>query len=499
MMSRCPSPIRALFLGLIMAQGIATLQVRFSNKALYQTLVDIRRAGYLVIPNQQTMPRLLEWSPAFFGALFFTLSVGAGLSILAFGAAWVWVNLFRRNRILLLVWLILWMGLLLLENRRGLDFMSSLYFLFIPPAVFLAACRPAVFQPGQKSLLRSVVYVVYIAPVPLLALLWSSQMGSSIFTDLRDHLLLSHSVGTKIVDFYYEYTLFPAEVLKSLDQKTLKTCYTGNLRRKPVVDALERALVHFDYLSIDEDHRVDLNIRESSRDLILEHNGKEVLQTSLRKVVADPAGVLKEFSEKTDRFSFFRHFTFVSLLFGFPITLYFFLHALLCVPASFFFDSRISTLIASALCLSIGVALFLVFYVGRGGKIQDQDPAVALQSDRWQTRVAALQTIERRSLDIGDFRDYQRLLASPHIPERYWLARDLGQSRRPETYPQLMGMLDDSSPNVVSMALYGLGQRRDPRSIDQILRWMNRSDHWYCQWYAYRALRTLGWKQSRSK
>jgi hypothetical protein len=495
-MNRCPSPAKALLLGLIMAQGIATLQVRFSNKALYQTLVAVRKAGYLIIPNQQTMPRLLEWSSAFFGALFFTLSVGAGLSILAFAAAWVWVNLFRRNRILLLVWLILWMGLLLLENRRGLDFMSSLYFLFIPPAVFLAACRPAVLRAGQKSLLRR---VGYIAPVPLLALLWSSQMGSSIFTDLRDHLLLSHSPGTKIVDFYYEYTLFPAEVLKSLDQKTLKTCYTGNLRRKPVVDALERALVHFDYLSIDESHRVDLNIRESSRDLILEHNGKEVLQTSLRKLLADPAGVLKEFSEKIDRFSFFRHFTFLSLLFGFPITLYVFLHALLCFPASLIFDSRISTLIASALCLSIGVALFLVFYVGRGAKIQDQDPAMALQSDRWQTRVAALQAIERRSLDIGDFRAYQRLLASPHIPERYWLARDLGQSRRPETYLTLMGMLNDSSPSVVSMALFGLGQRRDPSSIDLILRWMNSSDHWYCQWYAYGALRALGWKQSRSK
>jgi hypothetical protein len=496
MMNRCPSPTKALFLGLIIAQGIATLQVYFSNKALYQTLAAISRAGYLVIPNQQTMPRLLELSSAFNGGLFFTLSVGAGLSILAITAAWVWVHFFRRNRVLLLVWLILWVELLLLVNRHGFCFMASLYFLLIPPVVFLANCGRAPLQPEQKSLLRA---IGYIAPIPLLALLWSSQMENHIFTDLRDHLLLSNSPGTKIVDFYYKYTLFPAEVLKSLDQKTLKTCYLGNLQRKPVVNALERELLLRDYLRLDEDHSVDLNIRESSLGLIFEHRGKEVLRTSLKKFLANPAGVLKEFSERADRFSFFRHFTFLSLLLGFPITLYVFLHALLCLIASLFFDSRISTLIASSLCFCIGVALFLVIHVGKGGKIQDQDLAMVLQSNHWQNRVAALKTIERRSLDIGDFRAYQRLLTSPHIPERYWLARDLGLSQRPETYPHLMLMLNDSSPNVASMALYGLGQRGDPRAINDILKWMERSDHWYCQWYAYRALRALGWKQSKSK
>jgi len=122
-----------------------------------------------------------------------------------------------------------------------------------------------------------------------------------------------------------------------------------------------------------------------------------------------------------------------------------------------------------------------------------------LQSGHWQDRVAALKTMERKTIDIGDFRAYQGLLTSPHIPERYWVARVLGRSRRPETYPPLLLMLNDSSPNVVSMALYGLGQRGDPRAINEILSWMGTSDHWYCQWYAYRALRALGWKQSKSR
>jgi hypothetical protein len=495
-MNRCPSPTKALLLGLATAQAIATLQVYFSNKALYQTLTAISKAGYLVIPNKQTMPHLLEFSSAFFGGLFFTLTTGAGLSVMAIAAAWAWVHLLHRNRILLLGWLILWLGLLLLVNRSGLSIMTSLYFLFLPPAVFLATCQRAPLRSEQRDLLRR---IGYIAPIPLLAVLWSSQMESRIFFDLRDHLLLSNSIGTKIVNFYYKYTLFPAEVFKSLDQKTLKTCYLGNLQKKPVVNSLERELIQNDYLSLDANHGVDLSVRENSRGLVFEHNGKEVLQASLKKFLDNPVGVLKEFSKKADRFSFFRWFTFVSLLIGFPITLYLFLQALLCFLSSFLFDSKVSTLIASALCLAIGIGLFLVVYVGRGGKIPEQDLALALQSNHWQNRVAALKTIERRNLDIGEFRAYQSLLKSPYIPERYWLARVLGRSRRPETYPPLLLMLSDSSLNVVSMALYGLGQRGDPRAIDQILRWMGTSDHWYPQWYAYKALRSLGWKQSRSR
>ncbi len=491
-----PSHIKALFLGLATAQAIATLQVYFSDKALYQTLTAISKAGYLVIPNQQTMPRLLEFSSAFFGGLFFTLSAGAGLSIMAITAAWAWVHLLRRNRILLLVWLILWLGLLLLVNRSGFSFMTSLYFLFIPPAVFLATCKRAALRSEQTDLLRR---IAYIAPIPLLAVLWSSQMESRIFFDLRDHLLLSNSLGEKINDFYYKYTLFPSEVFKSLDQKTVKTCYLGNLQKKPVVNALERELLQHDYLSLDADHGVDLSVKETSRGLIFEQKGKEVLQASLKRFLDNPIGVLKEFSERADRYSFFRQFTFLSLLIGFPITLYLFLHAFLWFLSSFLFDSKVSTLIASALCLAIGVGLFLVVYVGKEGKIPEQDLASAFQSNHWQKRVAALKTIERRNLDIGDFRGYQGLLKSPYVPERYWLARALGRSRRPDTYPLLLRMLSDSSPNVVSMALYGLGERGDPRAIDEILSWIRTSNHWYSQWHAYRALRALGWKQSRSR
>jgi HEAT repeat protein len=76
------------------------------------------------------------------------------------------------------------------------------------------------------------------------------------------------------------------------------------------------------------------------------------------------------------------------------------------------------------------------------------------------------------------------------------LAKALGESQDPGTYEDLLTLLNDPHPNVVSMAFGALGQRGDRRAVKEILKRIERSDHWYNQWYAYRALRDLGWKQS---
>ncbi|MBW2564193.1 MAG: hypothetical protein JRE29_09220, partial [Deltaproteobacteria bacterium] len=43
---------RALFLGMLAAQAIATIQVYLSNVSLHNKITSIKDAGYLVIPNQ---------------------------------------------------------------------------------------------------------------------------------------------------------------------------------------------------------------------------------------------------------------------------------------------------------------------------------------------------------------------------------------------------------------------------------------------------------------
>ncbi len=492
-MNRCFYAAKAILLGLFSAQVLSTIQVYLSNGDLYQKLTSIRDAGYLAIPNQQIMYSLQEFGPAFFGGLFFTLTVGAGLSVLSFAAAWLWDRILYRNKFLLIPFLLLLMGCLVGVNRRGFSPMVTSYFLVIPTVVFVGTLR---WMPGEDNRRVWLNRMVHVISITLLALFWASQMGSHMFLNIRDNLLLSNPLGREINDFYYKYTLYPAEVFKSLDQKILKTCSLESIKQESV-PALEKELLNHDYLSVGGHEAVDLKIAQEGNIFLFDDKGRTILRVTLKDFLSGPGGVLKEFSFKSDKSGFFRQFTFLSLLVGFPVTLYVILHALFCIVLRFLVDSRTSSMIASILCFLLGVALLIPLHLSKGKEIDVKALAEALESERWQERVAALKIAQQEGIEVGGFKAYQTMMASPRIPERYWLVRALGVSRQSETYKDLLTFLDDPCPNVVSMAFYALGQRGDKRAIKEIIKKIQMSDDWYNQWYAYKALRNLGWKQNR--
>jgi hypothetical protein len=362
--------------------------------------------------------------------------------------------------------------------------------------VFLATLRWIPARPGNRGWFHGALHTI---PVLVLALLWALQIGKNFFVDFRDILLLSNPVGIKINNFYYDYTLYPAEVFKSLDQKLLKTCTMQDLKKGPPTARLEMELIDRDYLAVATDDAVDLEMVQNNGVLDFKHRGKKILQSTLAEFLSDPATVLEEFSAKSDRHGFFRLFTFYSLLMGVPLALYLLLHALIRLLCSFFLDVRISSIVASVLCLIVGLSVLIPFIYMRGKDMELKNVPQALASECWQERLAALRIIERKKLEVSSFPPYPRLLKSPHVAERYWLARALAVSHRPETYRDLLTFLDDPHPNVVSMAFYGLGQRGDRRGVREILTRIQTSDHWYNQLYAYKALRNLGWKQKKSR
>jgi len=495
-MNRCFYALKVLFLGLFISQIIATLQVYLSNVDLHRKLVVIKEAGYLAIPNERVMPTLLDFGPAFLGGLFFTLSIGAGLSVFALAAGWSWDRLLHRNKYLLITFIILWIGTLISANYHGFCPLVALYFLFIPPMVFTATLR---WMPKQEEKRVGLNTMVHILPVFLLALLWTTQMNSDMFLDFRDKFLLSNPLGTRISDFYYKYTLYAAEAFKSLDQKTLKTCNLQGIQKKPILRALERELLKHDYLVLDDFDKVDLKIGEKEgTGLVFENSGRPVLSATLKDFIPNPGQLLTAFSTKVDPFAFFRSFTFLCLLIGLPITLYLILYTLFCLGSSLIFDVKTSAIVASVFCLFIGISCFVFFSAERGVKIERKDLAASMKSDNWQRRVAALKIIHQKGLEVGDFYAYERRLPRPNIPERYWLVKALGAGKRSESYDYLLTFLDDPQPNVVSMTFSALGQRGDRRAVEKILKRIEISNDWFNQWYAYQALKVLGWKQTKS-
>jgi hypothetical protein len=485
----------ALLLGLLSSQIIATIQVYLSNVHLYRSVAVVLENGYLPIPNQLIMSRLHDFDPAFFGGIFFTVTVGAGISILTLGMVWIWDRLFNRGKIILGVFLLFWLMCLAGVNVKGFYPIVTSYFIVIPAVVSIAAVRLMPAETLQRIWLH---WAILFLPVVILALLWTSIMDKDLYGDIRDNVLLSNPAGIKINDFYYDYTLYPAEVFKTLDQKSLKTCNLASVKTASLSTSLERTLLNYDYLTVGTYEDADLKIEEEGSALIFNNRDRTILRTTAKDFFSRPKHALKEFSFKTDGHAFFRQFTALSILLGFPLALYIIVYALLFLAGGLYYDVRKAAVIASMLCLITGIAFVVPMYFAKGEEIDINNVAKAVKSNQWQERVRSLKFIDRKRIEIANFPGHRTMLSSHHIPERYWLARALGVSRRPETYGNLMKLLDDPQTNVVCKAFEALGRRGDRRAIPEILQRLKRSDHWYTQLYAYKALRTLGWKQAKS-
>ena len=487
-------PFTALLLGMILAQFLASLHVYFSNRDLYDSMMAIKNAGYLPIPNSHIMDQLHKPGPALFGGLFFTFSIGAGISLLSLALAWIWNRLFNLKKLLLYLILILWLGGLVALNFHGFKLFVTLYFLLIPPIVFVTAVKSISYLDKQN---RRSYEVIHIVPVILLALMLFWQIDNRIFTDFRDIYLFSNPVGSKINKFYYKYTLYPAEVFKSLNQKILKTGLIES-EKSIAVRALKNILINNDYIPIKSDSNADLKVVSIEDDIILKNHDRPVLRISSKKFFTDPGKVITEFGQKSDTWALFRQLIMLSLLTGFPLAVYVIVQGIISILFGFFFNLKTSSLIASALCFVLCLFIIFSFQLNRSREISEKNLASALNSDRWQDRVAALKFIDKNDLEVKRFRAYPQLSESDHVAERYWLVRTLANSRHPDTYRDLLNFLNDPHPNVSSMALYALGKRGNNEAIGRIMQVVKTSDDWYQQAYAYKALRALKWRQTKS-
>ena len=488
-------PVIILFIGLIIAQAIATIQVYLSNLDLYNTITQVASAGYLAIPNRHAVGSLRELSTAFWGGLFFTSTIGAGIALGAIAAAWIWVHLFLRKNSILFFWAFVWAGLSFLVNRNGFSLMPTLYFLLVAPVVFTLTAKRESMPNSQSDRIRPWVHLI---PVPLLALLWFTQFDNSMFLDLRDNLLLSNKYGRNFSKFYYTFTLYPAEAFKALNQKSIKTSRINTAQVSSMNQRIGRRLIAYDYLPLSDATQVDLTILQNNDYLTFQTDNHRDFQIPITQFFDDTRNVLLRISEESDRHAVFRQFTFLSLLFGFPISLYMIMHAVFYCLGRFIMGRNTSAWTASIICLLVGISVLFFFQSNRSRSIQIQDISDSLSSNHWQTRVAALKLIAQKKLDIASYQSYPLLQSNQPPQERYWLVRTLAFSRQPENFVALLEYLNDDNLNVRTMALYSLGLRGNRQAIRPIISKIENSNNWYEQMYAYKALRSLGWKQTKS-
>ena len=488
-------PIGMLLIGLLMAQVLATIQVYVSNVNLYSKLAAINAAGYFMVPNQHVLDRLNDFAPAFYGGLFFTFSFGAGITLFTMGAVWLGHRISQIKKVTFFFWLCLWLGSLLLVNIDGMNIFTTMYLVLIPPVVFRLMTKG--FLPKKENATQW-YRIINLLPVPLLALLWATQFDANLFLDLRDHLLLSNPLGKKITRFYYTFTLYPAESFKSLNQKLLRTCGITGVQDGNLHQLLEHKLLDHDYLPIKANDNPELHLSQQDNTLVFANRKREYTQSSVSAFLKDSNKFLTNYGLQNDPNRILRQLTFLGLLAGFPIAIFIVFHGAIYYAFIIVSDAKTSAIIASIVCFLLGFIVLVYFQASRSSQIEIRNITQALQSVRWQDRVAALKIITVNKLEISNYPGYRLLLKSDRLQERYWLVKALGVSRTHPTYLDLLYFLDDPSPNVRSMGFNSLGRRNNPQAIPMILDKLHTSSDWYSQAYAYKALRSLGWKQTRS-
>lgn len=475
-----------------LAQALASLQVHLSNLRLLSEMAAIAAAGFQPVPNLHVLPLLTSIRTALGGGLFFTLSVGAGLAILAAAAGALAANeSLRRGRILTAAALLWALGVLSI-NADGFNLWASLYLLLIPPPVFaMAWVSLRRERPAWRLLL-----LTRALPVALLALGWSTQYDPHLFSDLRDHLLMSNPAGERVSSFYYRYTLYAAEAFKSRRQKQLNAVRISpgpvDSRRMQVAQALIRS----DWLPVASAAALVIDVDAQEGRLRFSENGKLLADVAIERFLAGPRALLEQVSDRSDRWAPFRALTFWGVLAAFPVALYLLLFALLRLGSGLLAAPRRAELAAAALCLMAGIGILAAFAADRAGPPGPQGLAAALAADAWQTQAAALRAIHETKTDICTLPGWQELEASGRPQVRYWFAKALAGGRCPEAAAASVRLLADPHLNVRTMALESLAERGDRGAVGRLAAFVVDSRDWYDQLYAYRALRALGWTQT---
>jgi MFS family permease len=350
----------AILTGLVPAQIISTVWVYLSNRSLYRLLTAVHGNGYPMILDQQAMDRLQEPATAFWGGLFLTFSAGTGVCLLSFVAAWVWDRFGSRKALFMILVLILWGALLMCVNENGFSPFPTLYVTMIPPVVFALTLK---WMPRRDEKRLRHNELLHIIPIAALGLLWGSQMDKNLFTDVRDHLLLKNPLGEEVVRFYYRYTAYPASVLKPLDRKRVKTC---DLEGVPAGDRkvrLLKILTDRHWFELKNFKGPDLLLYHAGGALLLKDRGGKVLKVSENAFLSDPGKVLERFSSLTDRYRFFRRFTFYAILIAFPVSLYIFTYSLFRCFLGRWALPRNASRFSALLTLCLAVMLFCWFWL----------------------------------------------------------------------------------------------------------------------------------------
>jgi hypothetical protein len=209
-----------LVMNMALFQAAGTGLVRLGSQHLVAQQRIALEAGYAPLPEAGHEKELTSRRSALAAGLFYSLSLGIGLTAIEAACIVVMTHIFTSPAPLLVVFGI--SSLLLLFYARGI-FTPLLWItgaLFISFLVVLGLLLREQKNKRFKLTHRFGTHGLFVPLIITVICAVAYISGVRDFAAVRDLLLLPHGMGQKITDFYYKHTLMAARPLESLVQKS---------------------------------------------------------------------------------------------------------------------------------------------------------------------------------------------------------------------------------------------------------------------------------------
>ena len=459
-MIRGKNAFLALLWGLACGLALGAWHTHRAALHLLEKNHSLALMGFPALPGTAELEAVIGWQPALAGGIFFALSFGLGLGALFF----LWGAVARAIPRAA-------MGIALAVG--GLVALAALLKGEFATALFTALIAGGAGWLGFKMPLKmaDAPYLKRLAGVALILLVGLSPwaVGSdSVPTRLRNRVLLGTSLGQAINDYYYKWTLYPAEAIKPIGVRTQPTALILAGVSSTNQEAFCKSVVDFRILCVEGEEAVgDFTLSQTQGGELFLSAGATTVPWPLKSPEAN--SVWKTFSQRSDTARALRHATALGLRYGLPLALLLFLSITVEGLGALVFRDR-----ANSLTPLFALALSLFLFVG----------GIGGEEDGLRSKLAR---------GKGSAAEIKSALDSPDRAMKVYGIIAAGKRAR-EFAPEIRALIDDPVVNVRYKAALAAGGLTDKASREKLLETIRGDDQWYVKDRAYYALWRRGWR-----
>ena len=512
-------------LGILLGEILGVILVSRNNQQLLLEQITISQLGYIAVPGANSLSQMQSFTTYLAGGLFFALTIGLGYGIF-WGLLFGFFTLFyyKGQAIAKLVIIVfIWALAAVKFQKEAFPFSVHLFLLIFPTFLWFLSLKyekhdNTNFMSFWKNCLLFFFFLFLLGGLLLKSPYFDQEVYSVDFTQIRNRILLSTTIGQKIDKFYYDYTLYPARVIKPLNNRLQNVVFlnTENLS-KDKFTKLQNILKRRDWFPVTSASmgkaETRINLEDSADQLHFYWNKKwekeeetyePAYTISYQEFIKSPSKHLKKYSESVYPYNFLKLSCGLSLFIVIPLGLALFLFFILSVPIQRLLREKELGFIKETL-LFLGIFLFIFgvshFYGKKKYTLPKDAPQLwqIVEGEKKGDRLGALNHLEE-ILTPQSSQAYQSnitsLIKDSNPVVRLFGAQLLAKfPNKKIAIPPLRSLLKDENINVVYTAATSLGKLYTKETKEILLDILQSDQEWYVKMKIYCTLKKKGWRQ----